>query len=214
MLGAMTENKGPLGFVKGGTTSLAWDRAVAIAHHDAEERRKKEAERYAAAKANPANARQHIANLAGGSQHPQVVLAIEHPSDKLHLDWIVCEVSLQGGAFVTDKRTGESGDQELVVVMACPRCIFSLHRHSEDSQLTIRSSQKKMELRHGEVPKWMGTGAGNLWVHPQDPTQSVMVAGTLNVAEWCVCPALGCGFQFQIEDSILKPYSRHQRISR
>ena len=201
----------PVGFVKGGTTSAREDERVAMVHADAERRRNIEAARFQKAKAHsPRNLKSlqetgESANisqlqLGGRSSHASVVLGLKHPKDGQVLDWITCELSLQGNP--TDP------DAEMLLIVCCPRCVTTMGRHPEESQLTIRQSNRMFHVdqrtRANRKPnEVLGFCAGDTWVNPQDPTEVYTIAGMVTTEGWCRCPHLGCTWKFRIDDSVV-----------
>jgi hypothetical protein len=107
----------------------------------------------------------------------------------------------------------EPGDVELVLVVACPRCAKSPNRlPGENYQMTIRSTQKRMEFHPKKGPAW--TKGSTMWANPVAeidelgrPRQEILeLAGSITISEKCGCPGRGCNFAFTIDDSLLVPY--------
>lgn len=195
-----------MGFVKGGTTSVREDQRAAMLHADSEKRRAKEDSRFQMARAHrPDDLRQlkdtgisakmSQLSLGGRSSHAMVVLGLKHPRDNQILDWMTCEVSLQG-------------DDDLALIVCCPRCVFTHGRHPEECQLTIRRSnrmfwldQRKRDERQPNSA--LGFCAGDTWVNPSEPSEVLTIAGMVTTKDWLRCPNLGCSWRFKIDDSVV-----------
>lgn len=199
----------PVGFVKGGTPTLGEDMRVAKLHADTERRRAIEDARFREAREHaPENLKQlketgtsariNQLSLGGRNTHASVVLGLKHPKDGQVMDWITCELSAQG----------EGPDAELVLIVCCPRCILSRGQHPQDSQLTIRQSNRMFHLdqrtRTERKPNSiLGFCAGDTWINPQDPNEVYTIAGMITTDDWIRCPNLGCTWTFKIDDSIV-----------
>lgn len=195
-------------WVKGGTTSARYDEQIARQKADADRRRSEEDHRRVLAKRHPADdvqrviktgtsARQREITL-GGAGHALVVLGVKHPKDNQILDWQVCEIVVP---------MGES-EQEMVLCMVCMRCIFTLHRSAQEAQTKIQNSHRAFSLdqrkRENRKPNpHLGFCAGDVWVNPRDPNEVVTVAGMVTTHSWLTCDALGCGWRFRIDDSVI-----------
>lgn len=193
-------------WVKGGTTSARHDEQIARQRADAEHRRAQEDKRRVMARENPlddvqrviktGNAiRQREMNL-GGAGYAQVVLGVKHPKDSTISHWQVCEVM------------NEMGSTEMMLVLCCMRCLVTLGRTMSEAQTTIRASHRAFSLdqrtREQRKPNpVLGICAGELWVNPDDPTEVVTVAGMITTHGWQKCDALGCGWEFMIDDSVV-----------
>ena len=179
-----------MGFVRGGTTTSAYDAQLARQRADTEQRRRASDAQKQLARSHPDQSILRTRQLGGQATHASIVLAIRHPKDTTILEWMVCELSQQG----------EGG--ELALIMACPRCILTLHRPTGESQITVLQSNRKFYFTPAP-PKW-NQARGHIWVNPKDPNEVVTIAGTVDLPEWCTCPHLGCGWKFQIEDSVVR----------
>lgn len=195
----MQTPKAPVGFVRGGTTTGAYDKQLAEQRADIERRRaitdaKRRIVRDQQSREDGAAVMR--THLLGGqhSQHPMVVLAIKRPKQMEFDDWITCELSEQG----------EAG--ELALIIACPRCILTMGRPSDQSQITILQSNRAFTFEP-RAPKWMWVEdqENRIWRNPKNPDEIISVAGTIHMHEFGRCPHLGCGFQFTIDDSVLYP---------
>ena len=196
------EIQAPMGmWVKGGTLTSAYEKQLQAEDYDAEQRRLQQDAQAQAAKTGvlpkylrgneiddkPGLGKLSSMNLGGSKTHAAVVLGIRHPKDNEILDWIICELTAQ---------PDDQGGQELVLHMACPRCIKTLHRHSQRAQIHIRQSNRMF---------WLDTRrAGEVFVNPENPNELVTLAGTITTNDWITCPGLGCGWKFKIDDSIIR----------
>lgn len=185
------------------------DMRVAQLHADAEQRRALEDRRFREAREHSStnlkqlkktgtSARINELSLGGRRTHASVVLGLKHPKDGQILDWIACELSTQG----------EGDEAELVLIVCCPRCIFSRGRHPEESQLTIRQSNRMFHLdqrtRSERKPNTLlGFCAGDAWINPKDPNEVYTVAGMITTDDWIKCSHLGCTWEFKIDDSVV-----------
>lgn len=136
-------------------------------------------------------------SLGGRKSHAQVVLGLKHPKDGQVLDWITCEITTQG----------EGDAQELALIVCCPRCTLRLRRPSDESQMTIRQSNRMFWLdqrtRSERSPNpILGFCAGDTWVNPAAPEEVYTIAGMVTTQDWIKCPHL-CGWKFKIDDSVV-----------
>jgi len=193
-------------WVKGGTTSARYDEQIARQRADAEQRRAQEDQRRVVAREHPLedvqkvmktriSARQREMNL-GGPGYAQVVLGVKHPRDSTISHWQLCEV------------VNEMGGDDMVLCMCCMRCIYTLGRSMSEAQTKIQNSHRAFTLdqRTKEQRKpnpMLGICAGELWVNPDDPQEVVTVAGMITTHGWQKCDALGCGWDFMIDDSVV-----------
>jgi len=179
-------SKGPLVFVKGGTTSTEYDRQVAAQRADTDRRRAHQDAQMRIARAHPDEAIMRTRLLGGQSQYPTIVLAVKHPKDNEILEWMTCEITDQG--------------DELALIMVCLRCVFTLGRPQGEAQLTIKQSNRKFYYEP-TPPKW--AKGERVWINPRDPNEVITLAGTVTMPEWAHCPHLGCGWTFTIDDSVI-----------
>lgn len=189
-----TKPQAPVALVRGGTQTTQDARAQELRHADAERRRAVQDAEFARARKSPAEARVTSLSLGGTKTHPSVVLWLKRPREIEPRDFMLCELSTQ---------PADGGDEtvELVLMMACPRCITRLHRPAEESNFHIRQSNRHFEF-DPRPPKWLtAKWKGSLWINPDDPTETVMVAGTVTMTEKARCPA--CQWLFTIDDSIV-----------
>ena len=166
------------GWVKGGTTSLAWDNEQARLKADAEKRRAQEDERMRIVKENPNEARINEVKLGGQSQHASIVLEVKHAKDNTVLDYVICELMVE--------------DEHLVLNMACPKCA---DRGIPDN-FKISQKNRRFELDTRR--------AGELWVNPKPPHETATLAGAITLLEWVKCPNLGCPWKLIIDNNVLR----------
>lgn len=203
----LESSQAPTMFTRGGTTTTAWDNEIKRQLHDSAERRRIQDAKAAAARQSIANpdplevARMNTLKLGGHSDHAVIVLELRHRDGSVQ-DWEVCELSVIGGSRVGVQGANTSDDAGFSLTMVCPRCVLTRGRKMELSQLTLRSTQKRMSFRPNVVPKWMRS-ASNLWVNPNQPGEVYQVAGSVDCDELCVCDHEGCGFRFKIDDSVV-----------
>lgn len=178
-------------WVKNGSTSGRHDKFMLAKKADAEKRRGEEDKKFELAAAKPNQAKVHQHKLGSRKEHPCAVLAVKHPKDGSVDHWMICEITQQEDA--------------LLLMMQCPRCIFTHGRPPDDSIMHIRSThrtwhldqRKKTERKPNPIH---GTCAGELWVNP-DEGEAVLVAGTVTTEDWCKCPI--CAWEFKIDDSVV-----------
>lgn len=185
-------------FVKGGVTSTKHDNWLAKKLADAKRRRAEEDAKFKAAAKNPQHARIHQNKLGGLKNHPVAVLGIRHPKDHSIQDWMVCEI--------TQNTEAAEGVVDLMLMMQCPRCIFTHHRPPEETIMHIRQSNRMWHLdRRTKAERSpnpiMRICAGDLWVNPEEKGEVHIVAGMVTTDDWCHCPI--CDWVFKIDDSIV-----------
>jgi len=167
------------GWVKGGTTTMAYDNALAQQKAEAESRRAQEDARNRFARENPNEARINELKLGGRGSHAAIVLEYKHTKDNLVLDYIICELIVEA-------------DGNLILNMACPRCA---DRGIADN---FKISQKN---RHFELDT---RRQGELWVNPKPPFETATLAGAITLNEWVKCPNLGCVWKFVIDNNVIR----------
>lgn len=177
----------PMVFVKGGTTTSAYDAMIASQKADAERRRGIQDAQFKATREDPLAARMNSMKLGGQQSSAMVVLAIKHAKDQLFLDWIICEVI-------------QHGPDELVLNMACPSC--HAKNPGIEPDFKIHQSNRRWHL-DPRPPKWMReVGSDRIWMNPKDQS-TVLVAGSVTTDDWIRCPGLGCTWVFKIDDSVI-----------
>lgn len=184
-------------FVRNGSTSAKHDKWMAKKLADAKSRRAEEDKKFAIAAKKPEEAKIRQEKLGGQKDHPVAILGIRHPKDHSIQDWMVCEITQQ---------PTPSGGIDLMLMMQCPRCIFTHGRPPEETIMHIRQSNRMWHLDQRTATERkpnpiMHLCAGQIWVNPEDKTEVFLVAGMITTDDWCHCPL--CDFTFKLEDSIL-----------
>jgi len=170
-------------FVRGGTVTAAYERQLHDQRVDAERRRGVEDARRKATTVDP-NARISTTKLGGTQSHAAIVLEIRN-SDGKPEEFIMCELTAD---------TADESGQGLILVVCCPFCARKYR--SDQAQMTIRSRHRRFELDTRR--------AGELWVNPNLPEEFVTLAGTIHLTDAVMCPGLGCGKRFRIDDSVMR----------
>jgi len=181
-------------WVKGGSTTSAHDLAEQKIKADAASRRQQQDAMYGLSQKRPAEARMSSMKLGGLSSHPSIVLWIKNPKEMDPKDFMLCELSSQPG--------DSPGAVELVLMMQCPRCVMKRGRRADDAIFHVRSTNRKFWFEE-RAPKWLEQRwQGRLWINPENPGETCMVAGTINMTEQAHCP--GCDWVFVIDDSVVR----------
>jgi hypothetical protein len=169
----------PLMWMRGGTTTTAYDTEQAKLKAQAEASRKIEDGKRLAAETNPGEARQHKRVIGGNKKFPGIVLEVRHPKDNVVLDYIECELTAEE-------------DGTLTLIMACHKC--SLRGIYDNFKFNQKHRKFELDTRK----------QGTLWVNPKNPRHVVTLAGTIQLTEPVICPNLGCGMRFVIDNSVLR----------
>lgn len=175
-------------FVKGGTTSSAWDREQKRQYRSSDARRRHQDRQRAAVKAAAGSASVRSALFSmqlGAPQNPKVVLKYKARDSALDREGI-CEL--------IDESVGEEKHYRLLLV--CPKCLERTGRQ-DYAQTMVTSRNKRL---------WLDESKKGIWVDP-DSGMSYRIAGTITTGELCTCTALGCDWKFRIDDSVL--YGSH-----
>jgi hypothetical protein len=167
------------GWVKGGTTSLAWDNEQARLKAEAEQRRRQEDERQRIARENPAEAHINELKLGGRNSHASIVLELKHARDNEVINYVVCELIVED-------------DGNLVLNMACPKCAD--RGIGDNFKISQKNRRFELDTRR----------QGELWVNPRPPHDTATLAGAITLMEWVKCPNLGCVWKFIIDDNVLR----------
>lgn len=174
-------------FVKGGTTSLAWDLqqqqldAQGDAARAAQDRRRQ-------AVTEAASSQDTVASLVslefGSDRHPIIVLTYVKKDSALNQE---CQCELLLSPLPDDP-----SKFEMTLTLVCPRCLERTGRQSRSTSM-IRSTVREFYLD--------ATKAGH-WVHPMTG-QFFQLAGTVTTRDAISCDAVGCTWRFRIDDSKL-----------
>lgn len=179
----------PTVFVRhGGTTTSAQDKADAKFRADTARRRAVDQQRRnlesasARGDASAGIAKSFSHKMTSHQDNLVVVLNLVNRAGTV-IDWSVCELSI----------VEHSDPPELMLIMVCPRCVMTLGRPQGESQLRIRQSNRMFSLDTKKKDE--------IWVNPSDPSEVYTLAGTITSHGRIRCPAQGCGFTFEVEDS-------------
>lgn len=184
----------PEAFVKGGTTSSAWDRQKARQYAESDARRAYQDRQRRAVKRGAQMPNVMAGLLSKQLSHPanmKVVLKYKAPDSALDQDCI-CELIRHP---VPDDPT----KQGLILALVCPECTKRTGRE-DDAQCIIRSWVREF---------WLDERPG-IYIDPLTGIQ-VNVAGTITTRDKVSCPALGCSWKFRIDNSELWG-SHHYRM--
>lgn len=165
-----------LDIVHNPTTSTRHDQQKAKERAEEAKRRAHLDRTRALAKANPDQAKLYSHSLGGVGTHASIVIKIPH-KDKSTVSFMTCELSVDS--------------EGLTLILVCPSCLFRQGRPMGESQLTLRSWHRNFTLD--------AYGQGELWVNPQNPSETVTLAGTIETHGVCSCP--DCHFKFELEKS-------------
>lgn len=181
----------PVGFVKGGTTSSAWD-AMKAKQYDDSDRRRAHQDRQRSAVAHAAQDPRAKSALFSMQLHsdanPKIVLNYKAKDSALDQECI--------GNFTVVPTDGEASEPGLVLVLVCPKCLERTGRQ-DDAQVMVKSWEKQL---------WLDDSKKGVWINHVDGSVHHL-AGTLTVKDICSCTALGCNWRFRIDDSVL--YGSH-----
>lgn len=182
------------GIVKNGSTSYKADQENARRRFEAKQRRDAEKERFDIARSNPIEAKIHSRDFGAGNQYPKVVIGLKHPKDGEVLDWVICEI-------VTDSDDAKG----LSIIMACPRCVRTHGRPSDESQMRISQKNRMFHLDQRtkdqrQMNPILKFCAGEVWINPENRNEYVIIAGMVTTDDWCTCST--CGWSFKLDDSV------------
>lgn len=168
-------------FVKGGSTTAAWDAEKKRFYKEAETRRahqdhQREGVRWAAGRQDAAAGL--LSLQLSGQGNPKVCLIYKGKDSALD-QHCLCEVAI-------------TGPEKMLLALVCPKCLERTQR-MEDSQVIIRSEHRTF---------WLDPTRAALWVDPQSGL-SYQLAGTITTADLLSCSALGCDWKFRIDNSEL-----------
>lgn len=176
-------------FVKGGTTSLKWDREQKRQYEQADARRRHQDRQRAAVRAASGSPGIRAALLSmqlSAPMNPKVVLTYKARDRALERE-AICEL--------IEEKDSE-GNLQYRLLLVCPKCLERTGRQ-DYAQTMVWSAQKKF---------WLDDSKAGIWVDPESG-MSYRIAGSITTAERCQCTALGCDWKFRIEDS--KLYGSH-----
>jgi hypothetical protein len=184
-------------FVKGGTTSTAWDREKKKQYEQSKARRAHQDRQRAAV----AFAGRHSGvsgalltmDLGAGAAKPKVVLTYKAKDQALEQECLA-EIALTAAspeaAAVSDDVVG------MILVVVCPKCLERTGEQ-DDSQIMIKSWHREF---------WLDETKKSVWVNSVDGSVH-QIAGTVTAKDLMRCSALGCEWKFRIDES--KLYGSH-----
>lgn len=192
-------------WVQGGTTSLRSDMQQAQQRAEADARRDAELARHQTALKNPFEARVSTTSFASQQSNAWVVLGFRSVKDRLIHNWMMCELFTELKAE-TD---------ELILQMMCPYCVGRGIPAGGDAQFRVRQSNRGFSLDTRGLDQRKPVAlkdtrgiavpvAKELWANPEDPDQTVVVAGTITTHGPLKCGGRNhCGWTFDIDDSVI-----------
>ncbi len=175
-------------FVRGGTTSDAWDQQKARQYAQSDALRAAQDGRYQAideAQGKPNIATGMLSRQLLSRANPKVVIEYVYGDAALNRECLA-EIAL---APLPDN----PDESEMVLVLVCPHCLKRTGR-MDDSQVMIRESHRKFWLDDTKKRVWHNHADGS--VH--------MLAGNVTLKDRVKCTALGCAWAFRIDDSKLR----------
>lgn len=167
----------PTIIVRGGTTSSAFDTQVAELKADQLRRQAEQDQEIQLVRKE--GARRYEMDLGTPNKAPVAVIQVEVGAKR--------EQFIQADVVVS---SDASGGLVMQLVIICPKCV-SRNIPQSQAQLTIDSRNKRWSLDERT--------AGQVWIEPGTENAYVL-AGTVDVAETCSCPNVGCGFKFRISN--------------
>lgn len=177
----------PMGLVKGGTTSSAWDQRVAKHHAQSDRLRSHydwQRDQIARA-ANSPNERAAMMSLNMlSTESPKVVLTYKYRDSALDRECI-CQLAMA-------PNPDDPGTQGMILVLVCPKCL-ERHGRQDDAQLQIKDWHRQF---------WLDDTKKSVYVNPHDGSVH-QIAGTITSADAMTCSALGCTWRFRIDNSKL-----------
>lgn len=182
--------RAPDGFVRGGTTTLAWDLSRQELAQQADRRRAQQDNRIAAiesARRNPQSGVMAalLSMQLGSHRNPVIVLTYKARDSAMDQECIA--------DLVVVSRDGEPGETDLAFVVVCPKCLERTGRQDQ-SQVLVRQSVRHFWLDETKARQWFNERYGDYY----------RVAGNVTTKEAVKCDALGCNWRFRIDDSVLQ----------
>ena len=178
----------PIGIVKGGTTSAAYDREMEARKQDAERRRAHQDQ-----VRSIGTTHKHVDDLARlgstqlvGTDSPRLVLHYMNADGSIRQD---CKAELT----MVPKRDDPT-KLEMMFAMVCPRCVERGVAQGE-SQMMIRESHRKFHV--DERTKGQVVMLEYAW----GLRERVIIAGTVSVDDEVKCDNYNCTFKCRIDQS-------------
>ncbi len=169
-------------FVKGGTTTARWDAEKKRFYMESDQRRgHQDWQRGQVAEAagrTDTKAGLVTMQFGGSSANPKVCLTYKAKDSALDRQCL-CEVAMTEA-------------DKMLLALVCPKCVERTQR-MDDSQVIIRSEHREF---------WLDQTRAAMWVEPLSGL-SYRLAGTITTRDLLSCSALGCNWQFRIDNSIL-----------
>lgn len=175
-------------FVRGGTTTTAWDLEKQRQYAQSDELRAAQDRRYQAiedAKGKPNIAAGMLSRQLLGRGNPLTVIEYVYGDSALNQE---CLAEIAVAAKVDNP-----DESEMVLLLVCPYCLRRTGR-MDDSQVVIRESHRKF---------WLDTKKARLWRNHVDGSVHPL-AGNITLADRVKCTALGCTWRFRIDDGKLR----------
>jgi len=178
-------------FVKGGTTTSAWDKRKQREYAEADQRRKHQDSQRQAVKRAAGDPQYRAALFSmqlSSPAHPKVCLLYK-ARDSAQDRQSICEIAITAHPDRPDQ-------PDLKLFLVCPKCLERTGRQ-DDAQLMIQSHHRRFWLDESKAGIWVDSVSG----------VSYRLAGTVTTDDLCSCTALGCDWKFRIDDSVL--YGSH-----
>lgn len=175
-------------FVKGGTTSDAWDQEKKRQYAESDARR-----------AHQDNVQQAVADAQGKPNIATGLLShqlLSRGNPKIVIEYVYGDAALNReclAELALAPLPDNPDESEMILALVCPHCLKRTGRQ-DDSQLMIRESHRKF---------WLDDTKKRIWHNDVDGSVH-MLAGNITLADRVKCPALGCSWAFRIDDSKLK----------
>lgn len=185
-------------FVKGGTTSAAWDREKNRQYQQTSDGRAQMGKWSHAVKTGEFKPTDNSSTVKGKAMmsslrlgqdaHPKILLKYR-TGDVSQYDEVLCE--LLTGLPHPDPA---SPTTDSAIVMLCPQCMRRTQRQ-DDAQLIIRRSHRKFHFEPYPL-----TDPRSHFAHPMLGTVQI-IAGEITSEDAMTCTALGCTWKFRIDKS-------------
>ncbi len=182
-------------FVKGGTTSSAWDEEQKRLAAQSDYLRQHQDQQFQAIE---------DAGEQGGALAGMLSFQLDQPgSPKVIIEYCYRDSALNRECIAQIARVAHPSDPsqpDLALIVVCPYCLHRTGRQDQ-SQILIRKSVREFFIRPSTDPDF--PEQKKHWINPVDGTFH-HVAGTVTTKDAIRCQALGCTFRFRIDDSKLR----------
>jgi len=184
--------RGPIGIVKGGTTTGRYDASLARQRIDAEKRRAEQDRRVELARRGP---------LKGDVARLGSLRMINQTSPRLVLNYLNRDgtVRQQCKSEITMiPREGKPGEWQATFTLVCPKCVARGVPQGE-AQMYVRDDHRKFTLDE----RMKGQAAVLEYHYPGVPAfrETVIIAGKVSVHDIVKCDNYNCDFRCRIENS-------------